>query len=341
MSSQWVDFTTVKESVSLKKVLDHYRIELRKVNHNSLRGQCPLPTHKPGKNSPSFAVNLSKNAWVCLSRSCIEGRGGKRGGNQLDLVCWMEGGCTVRDAALKLVEWFNVSSDTREASPATKTTPAKTSEELAAEKKGESEVTGDDASDTKNTPLSFTLKNITHEHPFLTLRGITKEIAADFGIGFFSGKGSMVNRIVIPIHNRAGELVAYAGRSIDESEPKYKFPNGFRKSLELFNLNWVLSVGRELVIVVEGFFDAVKVEEAGYPVVALMGSSLSQEQEDTLIEFSKVILMLDGDEAGREATQTIASRLMRRTFVKVISLPEGKQPDNLSSEELNILLGSP
>jgi hypothetical protein len=248
-------------------------------------------------------------------------------------------GCTIREAALKLAEWFNVRSERNGASQ-TQPAPAKASGELAAEKT-KREVTGDDASDTKNTPLSFTLKNITHEHPFLTLRGITKEIAADFGIGFFSGKGSMAGRVVIPIHNRAGELVAYASRSIDESEPKYKFPNGFRKSLELFNLNWVLSVGRELVIVVEGFFDAVKVEEAGYPVVALMGSSLSQEQEDMLAEFSKVILMLDGDEAGRQATQTIASRLMRRTFVKVISLPEGKQPDNLSSEELNILLGSP
>ena len=49
----------------------------------------------------------------------------------------------------------------------------------------------------------------------------------------------MHDRIVIPIHNREGELVAYAGRSIDGSEPRYKFPAGFHKSLELFNLHRV------------------------------------------------------------------------------------------------------
>ena len=47
----------------------------------------------------------------------------------------------------------------------------------------------------------------------------------------------MSGRVVIPIHNERGELVAYAGRSIDGSEPKYKLPAGFHKSLELFNLH--------------------------------------------------------------------------------------------------------
>jgi DNA primase len=210
----------------------------------------------------------------------------------------------------------------------------------AAEKKSEREVTDDDASEKKNLPLSFTLKSITHDHPYLNTRGITEETARDFGIGFFSGRGSMANRIVIPIHNKGGELVAYADRAIDESEPKYKLPKNFWTSQELFNLHRVLARGHDIVIVVEGFFDAVKVHQAGYPVVALIGSSLSNEQEGMLAEFSKVILMLDGDEAGREATEKIAPRLMRRTFVKVIDLSEGTQPDNLSDEVLKSILGS-
>ena len=73
----------------------------------------------------------------------------------------------------------------------------------------------------------------------------------------------MQNRIVIPIHNADGLLVAYAGRAIDGSEPRYKFPAGFRKSLELFNLH---RVGREAsVVLVEGLFDCMKVSQAGYP----------------------------------------------------------------------------
>jgi DNA primase len=337
-----VDFHVIKQSVSIEMVLSRYGITLRKVNQNSLRGQCPLPTHNAEKSSPSFSVNLQKNAWACLSRSCIAARRGKRGGNQLDLVSWMEGGCSVREAALKLAEWFNVSSDARGTSPpASKAVPADASPQLAAEEKEEREVTDSGVLESVNTPLTFVLKSVTADHPYFTTRGITRETAAHFGMGFFSGRGSMSGRIVIPIHNKWGELVAYAGRALDESEPKYKLPGGFRKSLELFNLHRVLSLEADTVIVVEGFFDTAKVHQAGYAaVVALMGSAMSQEQEDALAQFQKIILILDGNDAGREAATMIAPRLMHRTFVKVTDLREGSEPDRLSSEEIRSILGS-
>jgi DNA primase len=56
------------------------------------------------------------------------------------------------------------------------------------------------------------------KHPYLRSRGIKEETAREFGVGFFSGKGSMSGRVVIPISNERGELVAYAGRSIDNTE---------------------------------------------------------------------------------------------------------------------------
>ena len=52
-----------------------------------------------------------------------------------------------------------------------------------------------------------------------------EDLARTFGIGYFGGRGSMQGRIVFPIQNEKGEIVAYAGRSIDESEPRYKFPD--------------------------------------------------------------------------------------------------------------------
>ena len=338
----WIDFSAVKKTVSIEMVLAHYNITLRRVNDDSLRGQCPLPTHDSQKGSPSFAVNLSKNAWACLSQSCIKARHGKRGGNQLDLVSCIEG-CSVRDAALKLANWFNVSSEGDGASPPVKVIAPDVSKQLVAERKSEKEVTHVAVGSTENKPLGFALRHIDHSHPYLTARGITLETAAHFGIGFFDGKGSMHGRIVIPIHNRTGELVAYAGRAIDESEPKYKLPGGFHKVLEIFNLHRVLVEDpeqRKPVIVVEGFFGTIKVHQAGYHrVVALMGSSLSETQERMLAEFSHVMIMLDGDEAGREATRQIAARLAQRTFVKVINLPDGVQPDQLASEELKSILG--
>jgi DNA primase len=139
---------------------------------------------------------------------------------------------------------------------------------------------------------------------------------------------------VIPIHNPAGELVAYAGRSIDGSEPRYKFPAGFHKSLELFNLHRVR--GELSVVLVEGFFDCMMVTQAGYPCVALMGSTMSKAQENLLAEnFANVIVMLDGDKAGRGAAIEIADRLQRVVFqVQVVELVNDVQPDQLSDEEL-------
>src|SRR6202011_5749759 len=140
-------------------------------------------------------------------------------------------------------------------------------------------------------------------HPYLNERGIDLETAQRFGAGFFPGKGSMHGRVVIPIENEVGELVAYVGRAIDGTEPKYKFPPGFHKAQVLFNLNRVLGkVWPEelnaIVIVVEGCFDCMKITDAGFPCVALMGCSMSAGQMELLAaSFDEVVLMLDGDEA--------------------------------------------
>ena len=148
----------------------------------------------------------------------------------------------------------------------------------------------------------------------------------------------MSGLVVIPIHNERGELIAYAGRSIDATEPKYRLPAGFRKADVLFNLHRVSS--REQVIVVEGFFDCMKVHQAGaLEVVALMGSSLSDAQEYLLAQFARVIIFLDGDEAGRGAARTIALRLGTKTFIKMIEVADGEQPDQMSSEKIQTILG--
>jgi len=98
-------------------------------------------------------------------------------------------------------------------------------------------------------------------------------------------------RVVIPIRNLYGQLVAYAGRALDDRPPKYKLPAGFRKALELFNLQRALAAGGKTVIVVEGYFDCMLVHQAGFPwVVALMGCSLSVTQEfDAIFRQSPLI----------------------------------------------------
>ncbi len=323
MDSTWVDFKVVRRTVSMEMVLDRYGIsaKLRRVNSSSLRGPCPLPGHASKTSSVSFTVNTDRNIWACQSGSCVAARSGKKGGNVLDFIAEMER-CSIRDAALKLQDWFSVDSEDR---PATQPVPARAAS---------AETTN--ASDTvENKPLTFELKDVDAGHEYLQARGIRAVVASELGVGFFPGKGTMSRRVVIPIHNERGDLVAYAGRSVDGSEPKYKFPTGFRKSLELWNLNRCRGL---YVILVEGFFDAMKIHQAGHPAAALMGCSLSSEQERKLARFQQVVVMLDGDEAGRKATAEIVPRIARVTFVHVIDLPDGVQPDQLSSAEIQRLL---
>ena len=128
----------------------------------------------------------------------------------------------------------------------------------------------------------------------------------------YHGNGFLAGRCVIPIRDEKSQLVAYAGRAVNREEPKYRFPAGFRKSQVLFNLDRAMQTGGNHVIVVEGFFDALKVHQAGFPaVVALMGASFSQRQSELLVShFASVTLMLDGDEPGRRAAEVIVQLLM-------------------------------
>ena len=143
---------------------------------------------------------------------------------------------------------------------------------------------------------------------------------------------------MIPIHSEDGWLVAYAGRSFESTEPRYRFPPRFRKSLVLFNLHRAAPHGKS-VVVVEGFFDCLTVHQAGLPcVVALMGCSLSQQQERLLQNhFEEVVLMLDGDKAGRTAGAAMAARLCSKISTRLVQIPAGTQPDQLGADQIRCL----
>lgn len=338
--SNFVDFRLVKEHISMEMVLGHYNIQLRRTNKTALRGACPLPTHTSESSKESFSVETGKNIWACQSASCAATRQGKRGGNVLDFVSIMER-CSVRDAATQLHALF-MTRDVAQTPPTTMEKGSATTGKLVSEMKTET------SDVVVNKPLTFTLSGVDATHSYIVHRGIRGDVAEHFGIGFFPGRGSMSGRVVIPIRNENGELVAYAGRSIDGTDPKYKFPTGFQKSAVLFNMHQVVARMRmsevgsdDAVVVVEGFFDCMNVHQAATPnVVALMGSVMSLAQETLLATFKRVLVLLDGDDAGRAGASDIAQRLVHRTFVKVVTLPPGVQPDQLSAEELTRTLRS-
>ena len=96
------------------------------------------------------------------------------------------------------------------------------------------------------------------------------------------------------------------------------------------------SVGDHSVVVVEGFFDCMKVHQAGFrSVVALMGSALYEPQRRALrARFRYVILLLDGDATGRKASAVIAQKLRPHCHVRVVLLPDGVQPDQLPAKDI-------
>ena len=321
MSSQWVDFAAIQGSVDIKQVLDHYRVRLKRVRKEYLRGLCPLPTHGSAQSRESFGVDTGRNVWACHSASCCQARQGKVGGNILDLVACMEA-CSVREAALRLRGWSDVSVETG------------LRDQLVSKGKRSG------CSQEELPRLSFTLR--LQWHPYLEQRGIQGHTAAWFGVGYYGGSGFLRGRMVFPIHNERGELVAYAGRTMDGREPRYLFPPGFHKSQVVFNLHRAVesAAGQGgVAIVVEGFFDCLKVHQAGYGnVVALMGASLSDRQSELLhTYFRELVVMLDGDEAGRRASRMLAARWPGAYMAWV---PAGCQPDQLSSAAIERILRS-
>ena len=152
------------------------------------------------------------------------------------------------------------------------------------------------------------------------------------------------NRLIFPIHNHIGEVVAFGGRSMDGLEPKYlNSPDTilFKKRQLLFNFH----IAKKYVqkkklpfIVVEGYLDVISLYHIGvYGAVAPLGTALSEEQLILLWKVSdEPIIFMDGDEAGyRSAIRTlnIAMKILKPgKTLKFILLEDGKDPDNLVSQ---------
>jgi DNA primase len=318
MRAEWTDFKSIKGKVSMETVLSHYDVRLRRVGADEFRGNCPLPTHSSTKSNDSFSVSFTRNVWSCQSASCIAARSGRVGGNVIDFVAEMER-CSIREAVLHLRHSLAENQSPRGASRNEAPIPYR----------------------PENRPLSFILRNIDHQHPYVASRGLSEHTARYFGVGYYDGSGLLRGRVVIPIHNEHGELVAYSGRAIDQTEPKYRLPQGFRKSHILFNLHRAIQKGDRTLILVEGFFDTFKIHQAGHHnVAALMGSKLSNRQADLIgTYFDQVILMLDADAAGKAATTATSTALSTNLVVRIVELASATQPDQLASEEINELLG--
>ena len=341
MPAQWTDFKLVRERVGMLDILEHYGISIGKIEKGVVQFKISCPFHEDSK--PSCSINTKMNAFKCFGCGVH--------GNIFKFVRLKEGIDTGNDdkddraACLLIQEWFNIEV-TRPSKKATirqahskPDDKTETKETAAADTKADEKPADTAAQDDSreaaeeketNPPLkggdSAWFPNRDPEHPFLT---DTLELHPDtiryFRIGYHTGKGMMAGRIIIPIWNEKGELVAYAGRwpgEPPEDEPKYKLPPAFKKSHVVYHLHKVKEPLPDEIIVVEGFFDVMQLWQEGVTnVVALMGSSLSPQQEQLILDAvgrdGRIILSFDTDEAGQKCTDDCLRRFSRQVYVKV------------------------
>lgn len=143
-------------------------------------------------------------------------------------------------------------------------------------------------------------------------------------------------RVMFPIINIRGNIVAFSGRAMpgeDKQVGKYVNTSDtpvYKKSENLFGINFAKSVCSERVILVEGNMDVISLHQAGFEnTVAPLGTAFTTEQANLLSRYTKeIVLMLDADAAGQKAVRR-ASGLLENTglSVRVVVIPDGKDPD--------------
>jgi DNA primase len=131
---------------------------------------------------------------------------------------------------------------------------------------------------------------------------------AKFSLGY-SEKQDMVT---VPVHSPDGMPVGFVGRSVEGKE--FKNTPGLPKAKTLFNLNRVKTADR--VYVVESSFDAIRLDQVGFPAVATLGSNVSNTQIELLQKyFNNIIVIADNDEAGGNMKDKIIEKLGSRVSV--------------------------
>lgn len=141
------------------------------------------------------------------------------------------------------------------------------------------------------------------------------------------------NRIIFPIIDTTGAVIAFGGRVMDDSKPKYLNTNdtpAYKKGRNLFALNYAKDSCSERVILCEGYMDVIALHAAGFSnAVAGLGTALTAEQARLLARYTKkIVLTYDSDEAGQKATERAIQLLTEVGLdVKVLVVNGAKDPD--------------
>ena len=141
------------------------------------------------------------------------------------------------------------------------------------------------------------------------------------------------NRVIFPIIDTSGGIIGFGGRVMDDSKPKYlntSDTSAFKKSRNLFALNYAKNKCEEQLILCEGYMDVIALHAAGFEsAVATLGTALTEEQARVMARYTKkVVIAYDSDEAGRTASNRASAILASAGLeVRMLNMSGAKDPD--------------
>lgn len=329
----------VKDAIDLVTLIGQ-NVKLQKMGAN-FKGLCPFHSEK----TPSFYVNAQGQYFHCFG--C-----GKTG----DVFHWVQerDNITFSEALEILAQQAGIELAKRK----TKSPTEISQEELLR-----------NILDQAQLFYIKNLENTAEALDYLQKRGFTKSQIGDFGFGFASElwdgvinhlqsfqfsadqvhlsglsskteKGKTIDflrgRITIPIRDPRGRIIAFAGRTLAENQPKYlntRETQLFKKSHTLFGMDKARHHAKEGLLIVEGYFDVLQLQKLNiYCAVAPMGTALTADHLQGLKRYTnRLIFCFDGDEAGRKAMHSSLKTALPMGFeVRLLELPQGEDPDSWS-----------
>lgn len=315
------------------------RIQLKKISGANFQALCPFHQEK----TPSFSVSQSKQFYYCF--------GCKASGNAITFLMSYD-----KLSYLEAVEFLASKVGLKLPDSDLKNQNVQLDSLLM----GKS---------SKYYKLQLSKYRVAND--YLLKRGLSTEIIDDFMLGYsppgwqnlataigdnqkiqkqlielgmLIERGARVfdrfrNRIMFPIHNKKGQIIAFGGRSLDNQSPKYlNSPETslFHKSKELYGLYQVLQKTRSLdsIIVVEGYLDVISLHQFGITnAVATLGTAISSQHIRSLFHCAqKVIFCFDGDLPGKKAAwkalESMLPLMNEGNDVRFLFLPNNEDPDS-------------
>ncbi len=172
---------------------------------------------------------------------------------------------------------------------------------------------------------------------YLSKKGYRMDELIQANVAYKAGSGRVVDRffgrVMYPIIDLRGNVIAFGGRILGDAKPKYLNTSDtpvFRKSNGLFAMNFAKNSGLEQLILAEGYMDVIALHQAGFTnAIATLGTALTVEQARLMARYAKeIVIAYDSDGAGQKATAR-AIPILRDAglLVKVLTITGGKDPD--------------